>query len=280
MPGSSGSRETGSWRSTSPPRRTSSTDGSSTRSGSSFASEPSPRRTSASSSRRVRRPKQARTTAEEMSDREWAILSAGVLGRLEFARGDLDAALGHVRELPGELLSKGYKDPTAPVWGDAIEILIAGGELEQASGYLDAVRGELEPCRKPVGGCRRRALPWPPCSRRGRPGCRRYGIRAISRRARGAAVSVRARPHAALPRDGASTGPAEEGRPRGAGGGARHLRGARRSPLGGEGPCRAGAHQWQAHDLGRADRDGAAGRRARRRAGTPTRRSPPSSSWE
>ena len=79
---------------------------------------------------------QARTTAEEMSDRERAILSAGVLGRLEFARGDLDAALGHVRALPGELLSKGYKDPTAPVWGDAIEFLIAGGELYQALVYI------------------------------------------------------------------------------------------------------------------------------------------------
>ncbi len=82
----------------------------------------------------------ARAVAEEMSDREWAILSAGVLGRLELALGDLDAALGYVRELPGELLSKGYKDPTAPVWGDAIEILIASGELEQASSYL----GEYE----------------------------------------------------------------------------------------------------------------------------------------
>ena len=78
----------------------------------------------------------ARTTAEEMSDREWAILSAGVLGRLEFALGHLDAALGFVRELPGELLSKGYKDPTAPVWGDAIEILIASGERAEASAYL------------------------------------------------------------------------------------------------------------------------------------------------
>ena len=74
--------------------------------------------------------------SEKMSDREWAILSAGVLGRLEFALGNLDAALGYVRELPDELLSKGYKDPTAPVWGDAIEILIACGEREQASVYL------------------------------------------------------------------------------------------------------------------------------------------------
>jgi DNA-binding CsgD family transcriptional regulator len=75
-------------------------------------------------------------TAEQASDREWAILSAGVLARLEFALGHLDAALGYVRELPGELLAKGYKDPTAPVWGDAIEILIAGGDHEQASVYL------------------------------------------------------------------------------------------------------------------------------------------------
>jgi len=74
--------------------------------------------------------------AEEMSDREWALLSAGVLGRLEFALGHLDAALRYVRELPGEFLSRGYKDPTAPVWGDAIEILIAGGEREEASRYL------------------------------------------------------------------------------------------------------------------------------------------------
>ena len=83
-------------------------------------------------------------------------------------------------------------------------------------GLSHAVRGELAPCGKPVGGRRRRALPWPPRSRRGRPGCRSHGIRAISYRARGASVSVRARPHAALPRHGASTGPAEEGRPRGA----------------------------------------------------------------
>ena len=78
----------------------------------------------------------ALVAAEEMSDREWAILSAGVLGRLEFALGHLDAALGYVRELPGELLSKGYKDPTAPIWGDAIEILIAGGEHERARAFL------------------------------------------------------------------------------------------------------------------------------------------------
>ena len=108
---------------------------------------PAPGRTPGSpqSSRRGRpRPRRAGAcvgrsalvAAEQASDREWAILSAGVLARLEFALGHLDAALGYVRELPGELLSKGYKDPTAPIWGDAIEILIAGGDHEQASVYL------------------------------------------------------------------------------------------------------------------------------------------------
>ena len=75
-------------------------------------------------------------TAQEMSDREWAILSAGVLGRLEFSLGHFGAALDYVRDSPGELLSCGYKDPTAPIWGDAVEILVASGELEQASAYL------------------------------------------------------------------------------------------------------------------------------------------------
>ena len=88
---------------------------------------------------------QARTSAavalagaEEMSDREWKILTLGVLGRLELMLGDVEAALGYLRELPAQLLSTGYEDPTAPLWADAIEALIAGGELEPARNYLDA----------------------------------------------------------------------------------------------------------------------------------------------
>ena len=76
--------------------------------------------------------------AEEMSDREWKILTLGVLGRLELMLGDVEAALGYLRELPAQLLSTGYEDPTAPLWADAIEALIAGGELEPARNYLDA----------------------------------------------------------------------------------------------------------------------------------------------
>ena len=52
-----------------------------------------------------------------MSDREWAILSAGVLGRLELALGDLDAALGYVRELPRRAPLDGVQGSDGSVLG-------------------------------------------------------------------------------------------------------------------------------------------------------------------
>ena len=61
----------------------------------------------------------------------------GVLGRVELALGNLEAAAGYLRDLPGHLVALGWDDPTNPVWGDAIETLIALGELEQASAHLD-----------------------------------------------------------------------------------------------------------------------------------------------
>ena len=76
--------------------------------------------------------KEALATSEAVSDREWTILTLGVLGRIELAIGNLEAAVSYLRELPGELLSTGYNDPTAPLWGDAIEALISTGELELA----------------------------------------------------------------------------------------------------------------------------------------------------
>ena len=61
----------------------------------------------------------------------------GVLGRLELARGDLEAAADHLRDLPERLLAKGLNDPTTPVWADAIETLVLLGELEAARSYLE-----------------------------------------------------------------------------------------------------------------------------------------------
>jgi ATP/maltotriose-dependent transcriptional regulator MalT len=76
--------------------------------------------------------------ARAMSDEFFTVTNLGVLGRLELAVGNLQAAGGHLRDLPGRLLSRGLYEPTAPVWADAIETLIALGELAQARAYLEA----------------------------------------------------------------------------------------------------------------------------------------------
>jgi DNA-binding CsgD family transcriptional regulator len=86
---------------------------------------------------------QARISAEEglafarAPPHEFAQIAAlGVLGRIELELGRLEPAAGYLRDLPGRLLAGGINDPTAPVWADAIETLIAVGELEQARAYL------------------------------------------------------------------------------------------------------------------------------------------------
>ncbi len=66
----------------------------------------------------------------------YGIVAEGVLGRLELAAGNLERADGYLRELPARLLAGGMNDPTFTVWGDAIETLVALGELEQAAAYL------------------------------------------------------------------------------------------------------------------------------------------------
>jgi len=87
---------------------------------------------------------QARVSAEEglahsraFSVEVHVIISLGVLGRLELAFGNLEAAGGYLRELPEQLLARGLNDPALPIWTDAIETLIALGELEQARDYLE-----------------------------------------------------------------------------------------------------------------------------------------------
>ena len=75
--------------------------------------------------------------SEELSDLANVFLCLGVLGRLELALGDLEAAGDCLRDFPGRALSLGYNDPTAPFWADAIETLVALGELERARAYLE-----------------------------------------------------------------------------------------------------------------------------------------------
>jgi ATP/maltotriose-dependent transcriptional regulator MalT len=86
----------------------------------------------------------ARAAAEEglrLAQAQWDEVNVftclGVLGRLEFALGNLEAAGGYLRELPGEMHSRGFHEPTYPGWGDSIEALIALGELDQGRTYLE-----------------------------------------------------------------------------------------------------------------------------------------------
>jgi ATP/maltotriose-dependent transcriptional regulator MalT len=87
---------------------------------------------------------EARATAEEglahareSSFELFGVMITAVLGRLELALGNLEAAGGYLRELPGRFLAGGVNDPTPPLWADAIETLVALGELEQARAYLE-----------------------------------------------------------------------------------------------------------------------------------------------
>jgi DNA-binding CsgD family transcriptional regulator len=85
-----------------------------------------------------------------MSDQGWEVLSLGALGRLELAVGNLELAGEYMRELPGRLLSLGCNDPTAPVWADAIEVLVGLGELERARGYLDSYAANAQRIGSPL----------------------------------------------------------------------------------------------------------------------------------
>jgi tetratricopeptide (TPR) repeat protein len=67
----------------------------------------------------------------------FSILTLGVLGRLELALGNFEAAGRYLRDLPGRLLAAGSNDPALPVWADAIETLITLGELQQANAYIE-----------------------------------------------------------------------------------------------------------------------------------------------
>jgi DNA-binding CsgD family transcriptional regulator len=88
---------------------------------------------------------EARASAEEglafaqsVADEVNVIWCLGVLGRLELVLGDLEAAAGYLRELPGRALAGGMNDPGVTLWADTIETLIALGDLELAGDYLES----------------------------------------------------------------------------------------------------------------------------------------------
>jgi DNA-binding CsgD family transcriptional regulator len=91
----------------------------------------------------------------------FTLLNLGVLGHLELALGNLDAAGGYLRELPRRLLEGGWSDPSLDsVWPDAIEALLGLGEAEQARTYVEQYEAlaERSSRRNRAGAARCRGL--------------------------------------------------------------------------------------------------------------------------
>ena len=238
---------------------------------------------SASSTRRARRRRGPLLDARVGSELYTNVAEA-VLGRLELMLGNLEAAGGYLRELPGRLVTGGLNDPSFPLWADSFETLACLGELEPCPYTPRAVRAHCRPpARQPVGaGCR-------PTMPRSRCGCRRATSFGSSRRsstllqrAARSPLAVRARPDASLSSAQSGGRRSRSARP------ARTLEaGASRSfeelgarALGGEGSRRAtrgSAAAGRASDeLTETEHRVAV---ARRRGHRRTRRSPPRSTW-
>ena len=116
-------------------------------------------------------------------------------------------ACGYLRELPDSCWRR-VEDPTVPLWADAIEALIAGGELEPARTCLDAyerarsasaARGAGERCAAAASSPPRRATAQAAFAAFDAPSPSSRDL-----------VPVRARPHPALSGHGAPAGAAEE----------------------------------------------------------------------
>jgi DNA-binding CsgD family transcriptional regulator len=75
--------------------------------------------------------------SQPLSDEITAIGANSVLGHLELARGNVQAAADHLGGLPRQLVALGWDEPSSSVWPDAIEALIASGELANARTYLE-----------------------------------------------------------------------------------------------------------------------------------------------
>ena len=81
----------------------------------------------------------------------FTIAQLAALGRVELALGHLEAANGYLHDLPGRLLAAGTKDPTNVAWADAIETLVAVGELEEARSYLEPYEAHARALGSPWG---------------------------------------------------------------------------------------------------------------------------------
>jgi ATP/maltotriose-dependent transcriptional regulator MalT len=104
----------------------------------------------------------ARATAErglvctrQIGDEIFTVFNLAALGEVEGALGNHEQAAQNVRDLPARLVSMGCRAP-GPIdpWPNAIETLIAVGELERARGYLEHYERHalLAPSGRVLGG--------------------------------------------------------------------------------------------------------------------------------
>jgi ATP/maltotriose-dependent transcriptional regulator MalT len=112
---------------------------------------------------------QARATAERglersrgIGDEIYTVFNLAVLGAVELALGDLQAAAYVLNDLPARLVAMGHLLPApTDVWSDTIETLIALGESEQAEAYaeqFEALAQRAGSHRALAGAARCRAL--------------------------------------------------------------------------------------------------------------------------
>ena len=198
--------------------------------------------------------------AEATSNEFFAIASLGALGRLELALGDLEAAGGYLGQLPAQLLAVGFNEPTNPVWADSIETLIALGQQQPASTYLEAYEANAKRFGSPwaVAAAHRcrglltassgdsagaLAVPGQRC---GRP--------------RRLQLPLRTRTSIALHRSRPAASEPQSDRPGHARGCAGHLRATRRPAMGGQVQNRAATNQRTPSCWRTADGDGTSSR--------------------
>jgi DNA-binding CsgD family transcriptional regulator len=79
---------------------------------------------------------EAALIAQAVSDALFPIWNAAAVGHVELALGHTDEAVQRLGGLPAKLLALGWNDPADSVWPDAIEAVIAAGELDRADSYL------------------------------------------------------------------------------------------------------------------------------------------------
>ena len=101
--------------------------------------------------------------AEAMHDEIHMVFNLAALGAVEFALGHLDEAARHYRELPARLLSAGHRQPgMVDVWPNAIETLIAVGELDLARAYLAQYEHLARLASRRAAAPRRAVVAWSP----------------------------------------------------------------------------------------------------------------------